>query len=85
MSLEEIRGFAQTEGMRIETIRSYADEVDASVARRLPERLSMRGYEILRHLEEVEVREAAERAKAAVEGSTEKEYLSSSLLVLCRG
>ena len=81
-SLAEITELVASAGMKIKSVDSYCDEIEGSIAKCLPERLSNKSYEILSLIDDNVLSQAAKRSEVAVRRASFREFMSSSLIVI---
>ena len=77
----EVASLANSNGITIQSIKSFIDEVDQSISGNLPSRIENRCYEILQHIDQETILAAADCVRDAMRSYNWKEKLSSTLLV----
>lgn len=79
-----LEDWSKTEGLELISSSRYRDIVATDIARELPERITMRSFEILSRVDDVSLRAAAEQAASNIAQEDHREFMASTILVFGR-
>lgn len=82
ISLAEIKEYCTNYGLEVESVQSFSDRLTLEEAKKLPERLSSKSYEILHRIEYGEYIKLCYNANVWISKSNIKEFKASSLILI---